>query len=173
MNPSNPSGSSADAALAHLGQQLDRETAPDFIWHRLADDLMLPREAHTPPKLMGHTPRPNRPRYWFLPPVIAVALTAWFSLYLLPLVGVARPSGQPVSGEALDTARYGSFIALQPLSHEAADWSQARVVATEVPRVWLASAGVAVAPERASEAVRIELIVDALGHPLAFRIPNL
>lgn len=147
-----------DPALAHLKRSLADETAPDFVWARLAEAAAIPTASATP------RPSASRPRFWFLPPAAAIALGAWF--FWVASLPVAAPVTAPV-------ASGGAFIALKPLESPAFDVTEARVVSTEVPRIWLASAGVPVAPERASEPIQIDLLISQAGQALAFRIPNL
>jgi hypothetical protein len=156
-----PTTSPVDADLAHLKRELADETAPDFVWVRLAEAASVPATSTTPP-------RPNRrPRYWFLPPVATLAVGAWFTWV------ATFPAVLPVAPVNSQANTGGAFIALKSLESPAFDMAEARVVSTEVPRIWLASAGVPVAPERASEPIQIDLLVSQAGQALAFRIPNL
>jgi hypothetical protein len=148
-------------ALAVIKQALDQEPAPDYIWARIADRQGLPVTPSAPPAR-------QRPRYWFVPPVAALALGTWMLMASnLPLVGGAVHGRPSVSVDATP------FIALRSLQSAGFDAADTRMVTTEVPRTWLAASGVPIAPERAGDAVRIELLIDAAGEPLAFRIPEL
>jgi hypothetical protein len=155
MNENNPQ---ADAPLAQLKRALADEHAPDFVWARLAHAADVP--AAPPIAAVA------RPRYWFLPPAVAVSLTAWL-VWMASLPAIA-----PVAPSLLAKAD-GAFIALRSLESGAFETAEAEVIRTEVPRIWLAAAGVPVAPERASEPIQIDILVGQAGQALAFRIPNL
>jgi hypothetical protein len=114
----------------------------------------------------------TRPRLWWMPP-LAMAAT-------LAVVGwmvrnpALQPAAQPVpeftAGEAAaDDA--GPFLALKSLERIALE-PQATVVTTEFPRAYLAHWGLPVAPERAAEPVRAEMLYSAEGEPLALRLLN-
>jgi hypothetical protein len=147
-----------DLQLTLLRRAIAEEAAPDYILSRLQSELGHPRSAP------ATRPRPaSRPRFWLWPPAAALTLTAWFAW-----VGLAPGGG----GAAQRGPAAGAFIALSPLETIALYEAESRIVSTEVPRIWLVSAGVAVAPERAGEPVRIDLLVGG-GKTLAVRIPDL
>jgi hypothetical protein len=115
--------------------------------------------------------RAARPRLWWLPPlamVATVAIVSWL---------VRHPAVQPATEPAFEfytepaTQPASPFLALKPLERIALE-PQARVVATEFPRELLAQWGLPVAPERAGEPVRAEMLYSAEGEPLALRILN-
>ena len=115
--------------------------------------------------------RAGRPRLWWLPPlamVATVAIVSWM---------VRHPAVQPATEPAFEfytepaPQPASPFLALKPLERIALE-PQARVVATEFPRELLAQWGLPVAPERAGEPVRAEMLYSAEGEPLALRILN-
>lgn len=113
--------------------------------------------------------RAARPRLWWMPPLAMVATLAIVSWM------VRHPAVQPAAEPAFEffTEPAGQaaspFLALKPLERIALE-PQARVVATEFPRELLAQWGLPVAPERAGEPVRAEMLYSAEGEPLALRI---
>lgn len=113
--------------------------------------------------------RADRPRLWWMPPlamVATVAVVGWL---------VRHPAVQPAQEPALEYTESagdpGPFLALKPLERIALE-PQATVVETEFPRAVLAQWGLPVAPERAGEPVRAEMLYSAGGEPLALRILN-
>ncbi len=115
--------------------------------------------------------RAGRPRLWWLPPLAMVATLAVVSWM------VRHPAVQPATEPAFEfytepvPQPASPFLALKPLERIALE-PQARVVATEFPRELLAQWGLPVAPERAGEPVRAEMLYSAEGEPLALRILN-
>ena len=63
----------------------------------------------------------------------------------------------------------GPFLALKPLERIALE-PGTTMVATEFPRALLADWGLPVAPDRAGEPVRAEMLYSADGEPLAVRL---
>lgn len=112
----------------------------------------------------------NRPRLWWMPPLALVATVAMVSWIVRGPVDVPVPAVAPVQA-SLDDA--GPFLALRPLDRIALE-PQATVVTTEFPRAFLAQWGLPVAPERAGEPVRAELLYSPDGEALAVRLldPN-
>ena len=115
----------------------------------------------------------SRPRFWWMPPVAlaaTIAVTSW-------MIRGPTPDSQPLVSLAPPTTTIegdrdpGPFLALQPLERIASETST-RVVATEFPRALLAGWGLPVAPDRAGEPVRAEMLYSADGEPLAVRILN-
>lgn len=113
--------------------------------------------------------RAARPRLWWMPPLAMVATLALVSWM------VRHPAVQPAAEPAFEfftepaEKAASPFLALKPLERIALE-PQARVVATEFPRELLAQWGLPVAPERAGEPVRAEMLYSAEGEPLALRI---
>ncbi len=117
-------------------------------------------------------PHADRPRLWWLPPLAMVATLAVVGWMVRnpALQPAARPAPEITAGEtAADDA--GPFLALRPLERIALE-PQATVVTTEFPRALLAQWGLPVAPERAAETVRAEMLYSAEGEPLALRLLN-
>ena len=132
---------------------------------RLEDDLGGAFRVHA-----GRQRHAARPRLWWMPPLAMVATLAVVSWM------VRNPSVLPAAGPAFEFVTVpatandpGPFLALKPLERIALE-PQARVVATEFPREILAQWGLPVAPERAGEPVRAEMLYSAEGEPLALRI---
>jgi hypothetical protein len=106
--------------------------------------------------------RGRRPPLWWMPPLALAATIAMVSWTIrAPQLQAPQPLAAPVDP--------GPFLALRPLERIALEPS-ASVVATEVPRALLADWGLPVAPDRADEPVRAELLYSAEGEALAVRI---
>lgn len=112
----------------------------------------------------------GRPRLWWMPPLALAATVAMVSWIVRGPVDVPVPAAAPAQA-SLDDA--GPFLALRPLDRIALE-PQATVVTTEFPRALLAQWGLPVAPERAGEPVRAELLYSSDGEALAVRLldPN-
>jgi hypothetical protein len=80
-----------------------------------------------------------------------------------------QPAAQPVPEFTAAADDAGPFLALKSLERIALE-PQATVVTTEFPRAYLAQWGLPVAPERAAEPVRAEMLYSAQGEPLALRL---
>lgn len=145
---------------ARLAQQLDtlrdalaEVRTPDLVEARLLREF---RARQAP-----------RPRLWWLPPLAmaaTVAVVSWIARH-----PATQPSADPVFETVEAAPADGPFLALKPLERIALE-PGARVVATEFPRAMLAQWGLPVAPERAGEPVRAELLYSAGGEPLALRL---
>ena len=109
---------------------------------------------------------PKRPRLWWMPPLALAATLALVSWMLRAPSGVAPPASGASSVEDSDP---GPFLALRPLDRIALE-PGTTVVASEFPRALLADWGLPVAPERAGEPVRAEMLYSADGEPLAVRL---
>jgi hypothetical protein len=92
----------------------------------------------------------------------SIGMAAW--MMLAPVAPMLHAPTAPVASLGDDTP----FIALAPLERIALE-PKARVVQTTVPRMMLASYGVAVSPEVAGEQMRAEMLMSAAGQPLAMR----
>lgn len=106
-----------------------------------------------------------RPRFWWMPPLAlatVVAIASW--IVRAPL----SPAHQGISIE-MTPADAGPFLALRPLERIALE-PGTRIVSTEFPRALLADWGLPVAPDRAGEPVRAEMLYSADGEPLAVRL---
>jgi hypothetical protein len=105
----------------------------------------------------------------WLVPGAALAASVGMSAWMV-LAPMARPMIDYPIGPALADSGFGDapFIALRSLEQIAMEPGP-RVIETTVPRMWLASYGVAVNPETAGESMRAEMLVAANGQPLAMR----
>ena len=109
----------------------------------------------------------TRPRFWWMPPV-ALAATIAIASWMVRAPAPATRSGISVETTPADA---GPFLALKPLDRIALE-PGTTVVRTEFPRALLADWGLPVAPDRAAEPVRAEMLYSADGEPLAVRILN-
>jgi hypothetical protein len=114
-------------------------------------------------------PQTQRPRLWWMPPLAlaaTIALASWILRGPLPegdaLVTMAPQRSLDGDGDA-------PFVALRPLDRIAKE-DGARIVTTEFPRALLADWGLPVAPDRAGEPVRAQMLYSARGEPLAVRL---
>ncbi len=94
----------------------------------------------------------------------SVGMSAWM---------VLAPMARPMIDQSVELAANAAyndapFIALRSLEQIALEPGP-RVIETTVPRMWLASYGVAVNPETAGDTLRAEMLVSANGQPLAMR----
>ncbi len=151
-----------DLKLDELRRELADAHAPDGMEAALRARFRNARPAGAP-----------RPRLWWMPPLAlaaTIAITSWMIRGPMPdsqsLVSLAPPT-TTLEGDRDP----GPFLALQPLERIAAERST-RVVTTEFPRALLADWGLPVAPDRAGEPVRAEMLYSADGEPLAVRILN-
>lgn len=129
-------------------------------------NLMQAFAAHHAKKRRG-----ERFAQWFAPS-FALAASAGMSAWMV-LAPIAVPVLDSDTNVAYAVAGAGTpsdvpFIALQSLEQIALE-PQPRLIETAVPRMWLASYGVAVAPEGAGDSMRAEMLVSANGQPLAMR----
>jgi hypothetical protein len=126
--------------------------APDELEQTLARQF---RELR-PPRM--------RPRLWWMPPVAlaaTVAIVSW-------MVRTPRPAAVPQAA-VQNEADAGPFLALRPLERIALE-PGTTLVSTEFPRALLADWGLPVAPDRAAEPVRAEMLYSAEGEPIAVRL---
>lgn len=137
-----------------------------------ADSLAAPPrlEARLMAAFRAHHVRKRRGEIiaqWFAPG-IALAASVGMSAWMV-LAPMARPMPDPGVNAAYLAARAETpFIALKSLEQIALE-PQPRLIETAVPRMWLASYGVAVSPETAGSVMRAEMLVSANGQPLAMR----
>jgi len=106
----------------------------------------------------------RRPALWWMPPLALAAtlvLVSWMVRAPLPPLPRALP--------AAPAEDPGPFLALKPLERIALE-PAATVVATEFPRALLADWGLPVAPDRAGEPVRAEMLYAPDGEALAVRL---
>lgn len=118
--------------------------------------------------------RATRPKLWWMPPFAMVATLVVVGWMIrapqapLPAAMVAVPAeARPAAPDPDATP----FLALKPLERIALE-PGTTVVATEFPRALLADWGLPIAPERAGEPVRAELLYSADGEALAVRLLN-
>jgi hypothetical protein len=104
----------------------------------------------------------KRPTLWWMPP-LALAATLAVVSWMVRTPHIAAPGVQVAQADP------GPFLALRPLERIALE-PGATVVEAEFPRALLADWGLPVAPDRAAEPVRAELLYSAEGEALAVRI---
>ena len=139
-----------DSRLAALRADLDGVHPPATL-----EDALVAR---------FRSDRGRRPPLWWMPPLAlaaTVAIVSWT---------IRAPVHQPLAPQPF-AAPFdpGPFLALRPLERIALE-PAASVVATEFPRALLADWGLPVAPDRADEPVRAELLYSSEGEALAVRI---
>ena len=148
-----------DLKLDELKRELTQHGAPPAM------------EAALAARFRKTKPTPQRPRFWWMPPIAlaaTIAVTSWMIRGPMPPSGQLLALAPPTSTLEGDP---GPFLALQPLDRIAAEPGK-RVVTTEFPRALLADWGLPVSPDRAGEPVRAEMLYSADGEPLAVRILN-
>ena len=140
-----------DSGLAALRGELDSLRAPPAIESALAAHF---RRARNP-----------RPRLWWMPPLALAATLAIVSW----MIRAPLPPMPPQLAMAPLPADPGPFLALKPLERIALE-PGTTVVETEFPRALLADWGLPVAPDRADEPVRAEMLYSPDGEALAVRL---
>jgi hypothetical protein len=150
-------GTLLDLKLDEVKHALGTVSAPDAI------------EAALVARFRKTRPVSTRPRLWWMPPLAlaaAIAMVSWVIRGPVPddhaIVSLAATT---LEGDA------GPFLALRPLDRIALE-PGTTVVTTEFPRALLADWGLPVAPDRAGEPVRAEMLYSADGEPLAVRLLN-
>jgi hypothetical protein len=104
---------------------------------------------------------------WFAPGTAiaaSVAFSVWMLLGTTPSVLMS-----PVNQANTDASNAAPFIALQSIEQISLE-PNPRVIETQVPKMMLASLGVAVSPDVVGETVKAEMLVSAAGQPLALRL---
>lgn len=112
----------------------------------------------------------KRPNLWWLPPLAmaaTIALVSWMIRGPVPPMKAAVQAAQAQVNPAEDAP----FLALRPLERIALE-PGTTVVTTEFPRALLADWGLPVAPDRAGEPVRAELLYSPDGEAIAVRLIN-
>ena len=137
-----------DSRLAALRAELEAVKAPAGLESALAASL---RRTHR-----------KRPALWWMPP-LALAATIGVVSWMVRTQQVI-PQSLPLA-----EADPGPFLALKPLERIALE-PGATVVETEFPRALLADWGLPVAPDRAGEPVRAQLLYSPEGEALAVRL---
>ena len=138
-----------DSRLAALRADLDAVHAPAAL-----EGALVARFAAA---------RGRRPSLWWMPPLALAATVAMVSWT------IRAPTPQMPAQPLVAPTDPGPFLALRPLERIALE-PAASVVATEFPRALLADWGLPVAPDRAHEPVRAEMLYSAEGEALAVRI---
>lgn len=116
--------------------------------------------------------RQARPALWWMPPLALAATVAVIGWMIraphAPMQAAAlhAPSANPSAD-----AESQPFLALKPLERIALE-PGTTVVTSEFPRALLADWGLPVAPDRAGEPVRAEMLYSADGEALAVRLVN-
>jgi len=139
-----------DRRLAQLRGEMQSIQAPSGL-----DDVLAARfrRAHRMP----------RPSLWWMPPLAlaaTVAVVSWM---------IRAPMPRPVVAPVALAPDAGPFLALKPLERIALE-PGTTVVSTQFPRALLADWGLPVAPDRAGEPVRAEMLYSADGEALAVRL---
>ncbi len=149
-----------NAELAQLRTQMAQFSAPASIEATLSNALRRRQRAS------GWTQRFGE---WFAP---GAAIAASLSFCLWMVLGTAPFGGvTPSTPVAMNQDSGSPFIALQSLEQIALE-PNPRVIETQVPKVMLASMGIAVSPDAVGESVRAEMLVSAAGQPLALRFTD-
>lgn len=178
MNP-NPSSDFLDRELNNLGVQMSAVTAPPAVEGAVLAAFADHRRAQA--NNMSNTNNPKRKQTWpasfsqWIAPATALAASVvmgvWMSLRLLLGTEQILPVEVNAATSQIDnTGRDNSapFFALQSLEQISLE-PNPRLIETQIPKVMLASMGVAVPPEMAAESLRAEMLVSAAGQPLALR----
>ena len=142
-----------DLKLDHLARELATHAAPPALEAALAARFRARASV-------------RRPAFWWLPP-LALAATVMLVTWIVRAPAPQAPAALPAAAAAPGDPD-GPFLALRPLEKIALDGTT--VVETQFPRALLAGWGLPVAPERASEPVRAQMLYSAEGEPLAVRI---
>jgi len=108
----------------------------------------------------------RRPRLWWMPPL---ALAATFAIVSWMIRTPLPPMPQPAQFALAVSSDPGPFLALRPLERIALE-PGTTMVTTEFPRALLAEWGLPVAPDRADEPVRAEMLYSPDGEALAVRL---
>lgn len=145
--------SALDAWLATVRGELDAVRAPAHLETALAANFRRARN--------------RRPSLWWMPPLALAATLAIVSWMIrAPLPPMPQPARVAQAAAAQDP---GPFLALRPLERIALE-PGTTVVTTEFPRALLAEWGLPVAPDRAGEPVRAEMLYSPDGEALAVRL---
>jgi len=145
-----------DSRLAAVRAELDAVRAPAQLEGALAAHFR--RSQNRPPRL------------WWMPPLAlaaTLAIVSWMIRTPLPPMPQAAQVAALAGGNPSQDP--GPFLALKPLERIALEPSTT-VVETEFPRALLAEWGLPVAPDRAGEPVRAEMLYSPDGEALAVRL---
>lgn len=148
-----------DRSLRELRFAMESVSAPPALEQALAARF---RREH----------RKVRPALWWMPPLAlaaTVAVVGW--MIRAPHAPMqAATMGAAAANPSADVEQQ-PFLALKPLERIALE-PGTTVVASEFPRALLADWGLPVAPDRANEPVRAEMLYSADGEALAVRLVN-
>lgn len=145
-----------DPRLAAVRAELESVRAPASLEGALAAQF---RRAQNRP-----------PRLWWMPPLALAATLAIVSWMIrAPLPPLPAPTQVAALASANSPQDPGPFLALKPLERIALE-PGTTVVETEFPRALLAEWGLPVAPDRAGEPVRAEMLYSPDGEALAVRL---
>lgn len=149
-----------DAQFDHLRREMSLVAAPPALEAKLTTAFAAQQRKKAAATgwrgMIGQTLAPG------FAVAASVGMAAW--MMLAPVAPMLQAPATLVASLGDDTP----FIALAPLERIALE-PKARVVQTTVPRMMLASYGVAVSPEVAGEHMRAEMLMSAAGQPLAMR----
>ena len=154
-----------NAPTLEPGQETLLDLKLDGLRHALASHHAPDQEAALLSAFREQRAKPARPRLWWLPPLALAATLAGVTWI------VRHPTAQSPAGAAPAERDDGPFLALRPLERIALE-PRTTVVETQFPRALLADWGLPVAPDRAGEPVRAEMLYSADGEPLAVRLLN-
>ena len=170
-----PTDHALDCELDYLRSTVASEYPPPLV----ESALMKSFAQYTAASINAHaaqnesaTSKPRRPTSawqhvfahssrWFAP---GLGLAASVSMVTWMLLTPAHRASVPLASPTADRP----FFALQSLEQIALEPSPT-MIETRVPRMWLASYGMPVNPETAAESVRAQVLMSAVGQPLAVR----
>jgi hypothetical protein len=147
-----------DLRLRELRLALDSQSAPPALEQALVARF---RREH----------RKQRPMLWWMPPLALVATIAVVSWMIRAPLPPVHSDAAPASAATAVDPDAQPFLALKPLDRIALE-PGTTVVTSEFPRALLADWGLPVAPDRAGEPVRAEMLYSADGEALAIRLIN-
>lgn len=148
-----------DRSLRELRFAMESVSAPPALEQALAARF---RREH----------RKARPALWWMPPLAlaaTVAVIGW--MIRAPHAPMHAATMEATTANPSSDAEQQPFLALKPLERIALE-PGTTVVASEFPRALLADWGLPVAPDRANEPVRAEMLYSADGEALAVRLVN-
>jgi hypothetical protein len=161
--------------LGNLKSHVETLAAPDRVEESLmrAFAAHVARSAHNPAiRSNDRTAASRTPRgffaqvtHWLAP---GAALAASIGMALWVAVGSVTMREAGLTHSAHFTNSDAPFIALHSLDRIALEPSP-RLIETIVPKMLLASYGVAVSPETAGDQIHAQMLVSAAGQPLALR----
>jgi hypothetical protein len=157
--------------LAHLKNEIETMATPAHIEAGLMRAFAQhTRETRPASRKASDRTRPSRGffahlTHWMAP---GAALAASVGMALWVAIGTVMMPVSNVNSGIDFTSSDAPFIALQSLDRIALEPSP-RLIETVVPKMLLASYGVAVSPETAGDQIHAQMLVSAAGQPLALR----